>query len=104
MNVPLTAADYTLLREALHALRHNRSQMANFFARTQQGTEQTRTLVAVGDSILAIDTLDHQLRELHAQASGGLAIQHGNTDLDSVSGRYPPLTLDQQAQEANVRG
>lgn len=100
---PLTAADFALLREGLRALRAFENHAINLAAQESQSGAQARMLTALGDRQLHMQAIDFQLREEIAHLTGMPEIQHGNTDLTSESTLYP-LTREQQAQEANLRG
>lgn len=101
---PLSAADITLLREGLQALRQADHHAINLTAAAGQSAAQTRLLVQLGDRQQHMHALDLQLRDRLAALTGMPAIQHGNTDIADCSSPAWPMTRADEAREANHRG
>ncbi len=101
---PLTPEDLALLREALRALRAADMHAINLVARESQSGAQTRQLVMLGDRQQHMRVLDFQLREQHALLTGMPEIQHGNADIADCSSPTCPMSREDEAREASLRG
>ncbi|WP_298580515.1 hypothetical protein [uncultured Luteimonas sp.] len=99
----LNVEDLVLLCEAMHALGNADNHTGNLVAKESQNGSQARMLIVLGDRRRHIDELRFRLRERLSQLTGMPEIQHGNADVRSESTLYP-LTRQQEAQEANLRG
>lgn len=100
----LTDDSIPVLIDALLCYRRERERTTTWASQHLQGTAQTALMVKAGDQLREADSLLFELRQRRAASTGMPDIQHHNAGIESVSGRYPPLTHEEQAQEANTRG
>ena len=103
MTALLTTHRLVLLRAALVEYLGERERRQQLLRDYLQGVPFARAAVLLGDEINEARGMLDDVEDLLAQATGQPRIQKGNADLASESATHP-LTREQEAQEANLRG